>query len=295
MPQTVTHLRRIALESVIDAATQYFRPLTWLGEKLSRMVSPSNNASGDIHPPRSKESEPSLEVVNHALPTRKSAGRSMGETGRPTTFSPRLLIVDPHVLVTAGLAAVLKPAYRVAATARSGEEALEALGSGLVVDCVITELSMPGMGGLDLLSQLHLLYPSLPVIVVTLHGDQVLAKASIRLGARGYIHKAALPALLGDAISVALQGGVFVAHDLGDPRSARTQELLARLTPRQRAIAYLFATGLSVDEIADELHVSRMNLELQRTRIRQQLGIESDLEFQRLIGLLGGWEPKESE
>src|SRR5690606_2697884 len=108
-----------------------------------------------------------------------------GRVGRGTRMSSILLVDDePAVLYT--LSEVLTERGHRVITARSGREALEKLDD---IETVLTDLSMPGTDGLELMSQVSARAPSLPVILLTAHGSERVAVAAMKQGAYDYLAK----------------------------------------------------------------------------------------------------------
>src|SRR5579885_2465525 len=105
----------------------------------------------------------------------------------------RVLLVDDHPVVRKGMKAILEdhlPAVTVA-EAGDGDGALAVLAGAEKFDAVVLDLSMPGRSGIDLLAEIKHREPALPVLIMSLHGEEQFAVRALRAGASGYLTKAA--------------------------------------------------------------------------------------------------------
>ena len=118
----------------------------------------------------------------------------------------RVLLVDDHAVVRRGVRAVIEddlPGVQVAEAA-NGDEALAALAEKF--DAVVLDLSMPGRDGFDLLAEIKHRFPKLPVLIMSLHGEEQFAVRALRAGASGYLTKSTAPEHLVAAITKVLRG-----------------------------------------------------------------------------------------
>jgi DNA-binding NarL/FixJ family response regulator len=167
----------------------------------------------------------------------------------------RILIVDDHPVVRAGLTSMLgtHPDFVVVGSAVSGEQALEFCKNG-VVDLILLDLRMPGMNGIDTLHALTLLKSAPRVIILTsFETDEDIYRA-VKAGAKGYLLKSAPQ----DEIVAAIRA-VRAGHTHIPPRiAARLAERLERtnLTERELEILEMLAKGLTNKEIGQALRIS---------------------------------------
>ena len=204
----------------------------------------------------------------------------------------RNLLVDDHPSTRKGLALTLsdEPDLSVAAAVGSAEEALAALSggdAGLAVDLVVTDLSLPGMSGIELVKHVHALRPGLPVLVVSRHDEGVYAERALRAGARGYVSKLEADSVLVGAVRRVLAGGVHVSDDVqarllgrsvgrsGDPTAGPT----AVLSDPEREVFEATGRGAATREIAERMHLSVKTVESYRARIKEKLGLGSAAEL----------------
>src|SRR5262249_30387596 len=160
-----------------------------------------------------------------------------------------------------GVRAILEdqvPPYAVAEAA-SGDEALTVIDQPF--DAVVLDLTMPGRSSIDLLTEIKHRQPKLPVLIMSLHGEEQFAVRALRAGASGYLMKTAAPEQLLVAIGRILRGGRYVsealaerlATDLGARAVASPHE---RLSDREFDVMRSIASGSSVGEIATTMHLS---------------------------------------
>ena len=178
----------------------------------------------------------------------------------------RVVVADDHPMYRFGLTAVLGQSddVEVVASVPDGAGLLRAVPE-LHPDVVITDLSMPGLDGVNATRRLLEANPELPVLVLTMHEDDEHVFAALRSGARGYLVKGADGAeILGAVRAVASGGAVYggsvarriVAFYSGDDRDSATARAFPALTPREREVLELIAVGCRNHEIARRLTMS---------------------------------------
>ena len=192
----------------------------------------------------------------------------------------RILLVDDHALVRAGIRALIegKPGIEVIAESGDGEEALRTIGE-LHPNLVLLDITMPRMNGFEVLEQITKQYPQTRVIILTVHEGTEYAMRALRAGAAGYLPKSAATIELEDAISAVSQGGTYLSHEISQKtlfeyaHAGTPQDLLASLTTRQREILKLIAEGQSTKEIGSNLNISVKTVESHRAKLAEKLGI----------------------
>src|SRR5687768_11141097 len=128
----------------------------------------------------------------------------------------RVLLVDDHAVVRKGMKAILEdglPGVAVSEAA-DGDQALTALAEP--PDAVVLDLSMPGRSGIDLLVEIKHRYPKLPVLIMSLHGEEQFALRALRAGAAGYLTKAAAPEQLVAAVTKVTRGGRYITEAVAE-------------------------------------------------------------------------------
>lgn len=156
---------------------------------------------------------------------------------------------------------------------------------GHVPGCLLLDVRMPLMSGLELQQELSRHAIALPVIFLSGHGDLAMAVQTMKAGACDFLEKPCKDQVLLDAVSRA------VARSVEESRSAAStttaQSALARLTAREREVALLMAEGKASKVIARELGISDKTVQVHRHNTMEKLGLHSAAEVARLL-MAGG-------
>jgi len=194
-----------------------------------------------------------------------------------------VLVADDHAIVKEGLVALLRSNnFDVVAAVGNGNE-LMVEAKRLRPDLIVTDLSMPGLSGLDALSRLKAERIESKVIVLTMHHDAELATRAMRAGASAFMLKDAAGEELLNAIQQAVEGRVYLTPAL-------TKEVIERmalpadqsepqLTQRQRDVLRLILAGRRMKEIAEALQLSARTVETHKYQMMQTLGVDSTAEL----------------
>jgi DNA-binding NarL/FixJ family response regulator len=124
----------------------------------------------------------------------------------------RVLLADDHETVLERITDLLSPEFEVLGTAKDGES-LIAAALHLKPDIIVTDISMPGLSGIEASRELLKSQPDLPIVVLTMHRDIRLVQKALDIGIRGYVHKMRAGDELLAAIESALQGQTFVSSN----------------------------------------------------------------------------------
>jgi DNA-binding NarL/FixJ family response regulator len=205
-----------------------------------------------------------------------------------TTPVTPVLIVDDHPLLREGLSHTFSRQgwLRVCAEAATAEEALEAVRRTQPA-LVITDLTFPGKDGIELIKDLSAMYPSLPVIVFSMHDEAIYAERCLRAGAKGYLMKQEGLEMLLAAIRKALDGGTFVSPRMTDriigSFAAETggKSPIAGLTDREFEIFQLIGQGRKPAEIARQLHLSPKTVDVHRAHVCEKLELSGSADLLR--------------
>ena len=201
----------------------------------------------------------------------------------------RVMIVDDHAIVRAGLRALLfeEAAFDLVGEAAGGYEALE-LVEKTKPDVLILDLSMPDLDGISVTRKIKPNYPDLKILILTLHEDEALLKEAIKAGAAGYILKRAAEAELISAIRTILRGDLYVDPSmvrglLEESRQVQVKQSdqTESLTPRETEILRLIVEGYTNRQIGQELNISIRTVEGHRANISDKLGLHSRVELVR--------------
>ena len=200
----------------------------------------------------------------------------------------RILLVDDHPLLRQGIAMTIEAEadLTVAGQAGDAEEAV-AMFDDVDPDLVITDISLPGMNGLELLKNLLTLHPDLKVLVVSRHDEELYAERAVRAGARGYVSKVAAGDQIVTAIRRVLRGGIHLSEDLKDKMlfgaasgaKDATQTPLEVLSDRELEVFEMTGRGIPTREISERLHLSVKTVESYRSRIKAKLGLANGTEL----------------
>ena len=195
---------------------------------------------------------------------------------------PRVLVVDDHEVVGAGLKALLTPLFEVLGPIRDGGEVLDAV-SALAPDVVLLDISLPTRSGLDLLPDLRRAHPRLPVVMLTGSADYVTGRAALVLGALGFLPKDSGLDELELALRSVLHGKQYLSPRVPPPpdwsHAAPLPGIVQQLTPRQIEILRGLGKGSSPESLAQELGVTLHTINFHLRNLRDLLGVASDEEL----------------
>lgn len=203
----------------------------------------------------------------------------------------KILLVDDHPLLREGLCRLIsaESGLNVVGMAGTVQEALSLVESEKP-DLIITDLTLPGRNGLELIKDLAASHPDIPIIVLSMHDELIYAERVLRAGGRGYVMKDSPPDRLIEAIHVVLGGGVFASqtvtnHFLKALSSGKTPSKptfsLECLTDREIEVFELIGHAKSNHEIACRLGISPRTLDAHRAHIREKLGLADSNELTR--------------
>lgn len=192
----------------------------------------------------------------------------------------RVLLVDDHALVRAGIRALLqgKDGIQVVAETGQGHAALRLI-SEVRPDLILLDLTMPDINGFEILEQVTERFQETRVIILSVHATPEYAIRALRAGAAGYVPKSAASDELEEAIATVARGGNYVSREISKnmmmeyAKSGTHQDLLASLTSRQREILTLIAEGQSTKVIARRLNISVKTVESHRAKLTERLDI----------------------
>ena len=192
---------------------------------------------------------------------------------------PLIFVVDDDDAVRDSLAFLLESAHLQARTFADPVEALQAVDAS--VRCLVTDVRMPQMSGLDLVERLKAAHPALPIVVITGHADVPMAVEAMKRGAGDFIEKPFDDESLLRSIRQAMRP---VDVRRVDPQSAQR---LDGLSVRERQVLEGLMTGRSNKEIARDLEISPRTVEIYRAKVMAKTGAETYADLIRL-GLKAG-------
>jgi DNA-binding NarL/FixJ family response regulator len=214
----------------------------------------------------------------------------MKSKSKATQVSKRILIVDDHPMMRQGLSQLIcsEPDLAVCGEAGTASQAFEAVGQHKP-DLALVDISLPDKNGLELIKDIHVMYPALPLLVVSMHDESLYAERVLRAGGRGYVMKQEGGKILMQAIRQVLAGQIYVSEKM----SARILEMFSggrresdaspvgRLTDREFEVFQHIGQGKGTREIAEHLHLSVKTVEVHRANMKEKLGIKSATDLVR--------------
>jgi DNA-binding NarL/FixJ family response regulator len=193
----------------------------------------------------------------------------------------RVLLADDHVLVRAGIRALLEkiPSVEVVGEAGTGRETLELVRSTLP-NIVLMDIAMTELGGLEALPRITKDFPSVKVIILSAHANEEYVIRALREGASGYMLKDSATTELELAINSVIQDKIYLSPSISRTvidaylqRVSGAVSPLEQLTSRQREILQLIAEGKNTKEIAADLDISIKTVESHRLQLMDRLNI----------------------
>ncbi len=196
-----------------------------------------------------------------------------------------VFIVDVDASVRDALSLLLSLRGHATATFASAEDFLQALQPHWH-GCVVADIRMPGMSGLELQRCLRERAPALPLIVITAHGDVAAARQAFLAQAIDFIEKP----FEGEQLLAAIETGLSTARAApAEPQApAPARASTSRLSAREREVMALMVQGLHNRRIAEELGISPRTVEVHKARVMEKLGVANLVELVRLVDQGGG-------
>jgi two-component system response regulator NreC len=201
----------------------------------------------------------------------------------------RVLIADDHAIVRTGLRALIhsEPTMELVGEASGGYEAIDLI-EKTMPEILVLDLSMPDIDGIAVTRKIKPQFPSVRILVLTIHEDEALLRAVLKAGASGYILKGAAEAELISAIHTIIRGELYVDPSmvrklLSDevPLSIAQSKPTEALTPRETEVLKLIVQGYTNRQIGEELSISIRTAESHRANLSDKLGLHNRVELVR--------------
>jgi DNA-binding NarL/FixJ family response regulator len=198
----------------------------------------------------------------------------------------RVLLADDHAIVSQGLESLLQESFDLVGNVRDGR-ALVAAVTQLKPDVAVTDISMPGLNGLEAIRQIKKIRPITKIVALTMHSEPTVVAEALKAGASGYVLKESAVEELERAIREVMLGRTYVtsliAKDvfavLMEPGATAAVE--PQLTARQREVLQLIGEGRTMKEIASALHISPRTAESHKYDMMQALGCKTTADLIR--------------
>ncbi len=200
----------------------------------------------------------------------------------------KVLLADDHKIVREGLRRIIEESgeMEVVAEAADGNEAISKT-LDTRPDVAVVDISMPGMDGLEVVSQLKALAPSMPVLILTMHDEEQYVVRAVESGAMGYVTKQAAPEQLVDAVKKLYAGGLYLTEKASEALALRVikgdkfKSDAESLSMRELQVLRKLALGQTNHEIADSYHLSVKTVDTYRSRILKKLNLRNNAELSR--------------
>jgi two-component system, NarL family, invasion response regulator UvrY len=201
----------------------------------------------------------------------------------------RILTVDDHAIVRNGVKILFqgRPETVTFGEASNAEEAVR-LVREQNWDVVVLDITLGDRSGIEVMKELKLIRPKLPVLILSMHSEAQFARRAFKAGASGYITKDSLPDELAAAISKVAHGGKYVSPTLAEMLlmnidSGVDREPHEGLSDREFEIMCLIASGKTVSEIAELLSRSVKTISTYRARILEKMGMRTNAEITHYV------------
>ncbi len=198
-----------------------------------------------------------------------------------------VLIVDDHAVVRRGLAEILTDEFSGVEVGHADNvaDARHYLRQQQW-DLAIIDIALPEESGLMLLKEMREAWPELPVLVLSFHPEKRYALRALRAGAAGYLTKEAAPRELVSAVRKVLDGGKYVTQSIAERLAFSVEDGTGeapheRLSDREYQVMVRIASGKTVSQIADEMHLSVNTISTYRSRLLDKMNMETNAEVTR--------------
>jgi DNA-binding NarL/FixJ family response regulator len=205
---------------------------------------------------------------------------AMAKAKKQSPRRSKILIVDDHPAVREGLALRIaqQPNLRVCGEAGEIAEAIHEV-EKTKPDLVIVDLTLKNGHGLELIKRLKTHYPSIRILVWSMHPESLYAERVVRAGALGYVNKEHATERIIDAITQVLKGEYYLSESAVGVLQTKTGPAFDLLSDRELETFELLGKGLNTTQVAAHMHLSPKTVETYRSRIKEKLNLHSGTEL----------------
>jgi len=191
----------------------------------------------------------------------------------------RILLVDDHAVVRSGYHRFLErhDDLRVVAEAADADEGYALFGLHQP-DVSVVDISMAGVGGIELIRRMLAREPAARALAFSMHDDAQFVSRALQVGARGYVTKTSQPETLVEAVRSVHAGGLYLSPDVAQRRHNAlpgSDDPLTQLSAKEFEVFRWFAEGHSSQDIAQALNLSRKTVANYQTQIKDKLGVST--------------------
>ncbi len=195
-----------------------------------------------------------------------------------------ILIADDHAIVREGLKQIVSEEtdMKVLGEAEDAASLFKLLEKG-EWDIIVLDINMPGKSGIEALKELQISHPRLPVLILSMYGEEQYGLRSIKAGAAGYLKKVSAPNELVTAIRKIVGGSKYISPLLGESLAetlgGNSLQSHSNLSDREFEVLCKIASGKSAEQIAEELYISVHTVYSYRARILEKMHMKSSVEL----------------
>ena len=204
----------------------------------------------------------------------------------------RIFVVDDHPLVREWLTNLInqQPDLEVSGEAENAGDALRGIAT-TKPELAVIDIALNAASGLELIKDIRIQHPSVALLVLSMHEEELYAERAMRAGARGYVRKRETSKNILAAIRRVLEGGIYVSQKVSNAMALKfieghetvgvAQSRVGKLNDRELEVFQLLGQGRSTSEIADQLHLSLKTVQAYCVRAKEKLGLTTATDLLR--------------
>jgi len=196
-----------------------------------------------------------------------------------------ILLIDDHAVVRKGLKAILEEEFNdiSVAEADTGHEGINHIRESLP-EAVVLDISLPDMNGLEVLKRIRMDWPRLPVLILSVYGEDQYGVRMMRSGASGYLTKSSAPEHMVTALKKVIGGQRYISPKLAERLASNLMQSpgdhsVECLSDREYQVFRMVAAGKTVTEIGVELHLSVKTISTHRNHILSKMDMHNNADI----------------